>query len=180
MNATKESTLLTPELLEGLYPRTCKRNAGSLRQAASVLLADFPAPAFALASTALEELAKAQMAADVNAGVMAQNAFFKEFFDHSSKYAYLARRISWPEGDPGAATESHDRREGKEHFKRRSQALFVGLTADSIEEPRNIISREEAKDLIRDTRDWSCSMNFSEALTGSTSSKAAAVIREAQ
>lgn len=179
MKETTQATPLTAELLEGLY-RACKRNASALIEAAQLLSADFPAPAFALASTAREELAKAQMAADVNAGVMSQDAFFKEFVDHRSKHAYLARRIVWPEGAPGTATESHSRREGEEHFKRRSQALFVGLTAGRIEEPRDVISREEVQELIRDTRDWSCAMNFSVALTGSASSKAAAAIREAQ
>lgn len=171
------SAPLTPELLEALY-HACKRNAGALIEAANVLLAEFPAPAFALASTAREELAKAQMAADVHAGVMAEETFHKEFFKHSSKHAYLARRVAWSEGDPAAATESHDRREGGEHSERRNQALFVGLVGSNIDEPRNIISRGEAQELIRDTREWSSAMNYAEALTGSASSKAAAAMAE--
>jgi AbiV family abortive infection protein len=167
------------ELLQALY-RACKRNAAELLAEADELLgADHHARAFALASTAREELAKAQMAADVAAGVLAQETFRTEFFDHPSKHAYLARVVEWPAGDPGAAIERHDRREGKEHFERRNQALFVGLVGRNVEEPRNVISRGEAQELVRDTREWSSSMNLVEALTGSASSKAAAAIQGA-
>jgi AbiV family abortive infection protein len=170
----------TPNLLDLLY-RACKRNAAQLLAEAECLMAgQHFARAFALATTASEELSKAQLAADLSEGTISTTQFFDTFSNHVRKHAFLSRKVVWPRGKPEAATVLPDPVGGKALFRRRNQALFVDLVGEAVQEPSAVITRAEAQALIADTRELASIMNFASYVTGKRGAKAAAILSEAR
>ena len=104
------------------------------------------ARAYSLAFTALEELAKSQLAADVATGFIEEEEFQKVFRRHEKKI----ERMAW-------ATEDAERylsADGyfvdleKPKFTARNDALYVNLKDGAVVVPKEMITREDAEGII--------------------------------
>jgi len=115
----------TPELAQralDIY-RWAEANAFALLDDANVLASQGRfARAFALASTALEEIGKSQYAADVCTGFLPPDGFDKNIRDHRLKSAYASRYV-----ELGSLVQPllKDKGVARELFARRNDALYV-------------------------------------------------------
>ena len=109
------------------------------------------ARAYALAFTALEEISKSQLAADVFTGFTTEDEFFKIYRDHKKKII----RMAWATEDAkrylDVDTENYLTVE-KPKVASRMDALYVGFDGDTIQSPADFISREEAQSIIHTVR----------------------------
>jgi|SRR5271155_3059675 len=123
-------------------------NAGRLVDDAEALYAAkrFPS-AYALAFTALEEIAKSQLAADVFTGFMTEEQFEKCYLSHAKKIGKMAwatdeaeRYLDAPEGsyvDVEAPEVAH-----------RMDAMYVSITGPKVVSPSDVIDEARAKGII--------------------------------
>jgi AbiV family abortive infection protein len=128
------------------------RNATELLGEAEILFErEKYARAYALAFTALEEISKSQLAADVFTGLITGEEFNECFRDHRKKI----ERMAWATEDAKhyLAMPEEDYIEVQEvTFASRQSALFVGFKNGEIASPSALIGREEARSVIHTTQ----------------------------
>jgi AbiV family abortive infection protein len=136
-----------PEFLE-LY-KSAHNNAVDLLAEAEILYEkEKSARAFFLAFTALEEIFKSQLAADVFTGLIDEKEFFEYYRDHKKKI----RRMAWATDE---ARRYFDKWEDSyvelepPAISSRMNALYVSLDKRTVQSPKQIVTAEEAKGVIR-------------------------------
>jgi AbiV family abortive infection protein len=100
------------------------------------------ARAFFLAFTALEEISKSQLAADVVTGFISED----EFLDHHRSRPKKIRRMAW------ATEEAHRYLEmDLQHpdISSRANALYASLKDQKVQTPTDAITKEDAQGIIR-------------------------------
>jgi AbiV family abortive infection protein len=113
------------------------------------------ARAYFLAYTALEEIAKSQLAADVYTGWTKEERFWKEYKDHASKI----ENITWAHLDAnsyphnyiwlGPDVDDVEEISPKEPlWEKRQNSLYIGIENGDIIEPEKSITQEDAKEII--------------------------------
>lgn len=148
--------------------RACHRNASQLLSEAELLLCHgHSARALALAHTAREEAAKVNLIGDVLEGAFPWAEFDVVFRDHSCKYAYLNRSVTYSDPAGVDAIASYVRSLGGPEFEERQRALFVDLAVSRILEP-SVFTREDAAAAIQAGRDELQALNAQLLLTGGT------------
>ncbi len=109
------------------------------------------ATAYFLAFTALEEISKSQLAADVFTGFAAEEEFWATFTKHEKKI----RRMAWASNEAwnylDVETEVYIEIH-KPDFKRRMSAVYVECDRPTVESPDKVITHEMAKSLIHTVR----------------------------
>ncbi len=156
---TKKRQLHGPSDFDGnaallkLY-RACLENAEQLCEEAELLFeAHFNARAYALAYTAIEEVAKAHAVADLFTGVLSYSEFTDAFRDHKMKAAYLRRTVALPSVPFSEATVEYDRRSVESVITSRNSALYVDFGADlAAVTPREAFDAESAESAIEQAR----------------------------
>jgi AbiV family abortive infection protein len=104
------------------------------------------ARAYSLAFTALEELSKSQLAADVATEYISEEDFQKVFLKHEKKI----ERMAWATKD----AEDYLSSDGtyvvvqKPTFTTRNDAMYVNLKDGKVYSPADVIGREEAEGII--------------------------------
>lgn len=103
--------------------------------------------AYALAFTALEEISKSQLAADVHTELITKEAFQKIYRDHREKIARMAwatedakRYLSAPDGEY-LEVEAPT-------FPSRNDSMYVNLKDDQVISPSDVIGRDDAQGII--------------------------------
>ncbi|MEI9978267.1 MAG: AbiV family abortive infection protein [Edaphobacter sp.] len=103
--------------------------------------------AYALAFTALEEISKSQLAADVYTELITKEAFQKIYRDHREKIARMAwatedakRYLSEPDGEY-LEVEAPT-------FPSRNDSMYVNLKDDKVISPSDVIGRDDAQGII--------------------------------
>jgi|SRR5208283_3704843 AbiV family abortive infection protein len=104
--------------------------------------------AFFLALTALEEIAKSQLAADVFTGFASEKEFQDHYLSHKKKIGRMAWATDaaqgyldrWGDGDlelklPNATS--------------RTDALYVSLKGKTIQRPEDVVTENDAKGIIQ-------------------------------
>jgi AbiV family abortive infection protein len=136
-----------PEFLE-LY-KSAHNNAVDLLAEAEILYEkEKSARAFFLAFTALEEISKSQLAADVFTGLIDEKEFSEYYRDHKKKI----RRMAWATDE---ARRYFDKWEDSyvevepPAISSRMNALYVSLDKKTVQSPKQIVTAEEAKGVIR-------------------------------
>lgn len=113
------------------------------------------ARAYALAYTALEEISKSQLAADVFTGFSEEQEFLENYTNHKDKL----RRVKWTHIDAnsfpynqiwiGPDQEDIERINPKEPlWLKRQKGLYVDIENGNITTPAQSITEEDAQDLI--------------------------------
>ena len=131
---------------------TSLKNATELLAEAEVLFErEKFARAYALAFTALEEISKSQLAADVFTGFITVKEFDDCFRDHRKKID----RMAWATDDAKhyLAMPEEDYIEVQEvTFASRQSAMFVGFKDGKVVSPSKVIGRDEARSIIHTTQ----------------------------
>ena len=130
-----------------LYNRALA-NAGELLEESELLFeAGKFARAYALAFTALEEISKSQLAADVCTDFITEQCFHEHFMNHKKKIGRMAwatddaaRYLDAPEGNYVEVEEP------KVHH--RMAALYVDIDNGRVVAPSDLITSAEAKGII--------------------------------
>jgi AbiV family abortive infection protein len=128
--------------------RCAHNNAVALLEEAEILFQSGKFPrAYALAFTALEEIAKSQLAADVFTGLVGKAEFQECYRDHKEKL----RRMAWATED---AKRYLDEPEGSyvdvetPTFPDRNDALYVSINDKCVRSPSDVIGSEAARGII--------------------------------
>jgi AbiV family abortive infection protein len=103
--------------------------------------------AYALAFTALEEISKSQLAADVHTGYITEDEFQKIFRDHRKKID----RMAWATEDAKHYLNTPDEVYLEvEHptFVSRNDSMYVNLKDNKTFAPADVIGREHAEAII--------------------------------
>jgi AbiV family abortive infection protein len=129
--------------------RLAHNNASDLLRDAEILLEKERYPrAYALAFTALEEIAKSQLAADVFTGLIEEEEFLKYYLKHEKKIG----RMAWATEDAKRYLDLLDGGEDleieKPTFGRRNDGMYVSLTNGKVVSPSDVISRDDARGII--------------------------------
>jgi AbiV family abortive infection protein len=128
------------------------QNASQLQAEAEVLFdKEKYARAYALAFTALEEISKSQLAADVFTGLITVDEFNECFRDHRKKI----ERMAWATDDAKhyLAMPEEDYIEVQEvTFASRQSAMYVGFKNGKAVSPSDVIERETARSIIHTTQ----------------------------
>ncbi len=140
VNGTKK------ELFYQLYVAS-HNNAVSLLKEAEILFANkCYSRAYSLAFTALEEISKSQLAADVYTELIPEQDFQDAYRDHRAKI----KRMAWATADAkryfsvdGELIEVEE-----PTFASRNDAMYVNLRDGKIVAPSNVIGLEAAKGII--------------------------------
>jgi AbiV family abortive infection protein len=112
-----------------LLERACRENAEQLAAEADLMMEAWAhARAYFLALTGLEEMAKAQLAADLYAELIPEARFTRAFAAHHHKFAYLKRVVSGPPHDASSSIVFEPGK-GVQLKKQRELALYVGMGA---------------------------------------------------
>jgi|SRR5882762_1465505 len=122
-------------------------NAVQLIQDAETLFKNGRYPrAYSLAFTALEEIAKSQLAADVYTGLQTEEDFKKICYTHKKKI----KRMAWATNDAADYLSSDGMfvEVEKPTFKVRNDAMYVELKDGTVYTPSALIGREEAEGII--------------------------------
>src|ERR1700704_465305 len=130
-----------------LYNASLK-NAAELTEEAEILFErEKYARAYALAFTALEEISKSQLAADVFTELISDEEFQECFRDHRKKIARMAwatedakRYLAMPEEDHIAIEEPT--------FVNRMDAMYVGFKEAKVASPSDVIDRDAARSIV--------------------------------
>jgi len=129
-------------------------NAAELLSDAEVLLErERWATAYFLAFTALEEISKSQLAADVWTGFINEKEFWDVYTSHRHKVGRMARASNDARRYLDVETEQYiDVQEPQ--VKRRMSALYVECNQNRIEveSPRELITEDMAKSLVHTVR----------------------------
>jgi AbiV family abortive infection protein len=128
--------------------RCAHNNAVELLEDAEILFekGKFPS-AYALAFTALEEIAKSQLAADVYTSFITEEEFQEHYRDHKKKIGRMAwatedarRYLDAPEGDYVDVEEPT--------FANRMDAMYVSLNDKKVASPSDVIDAKAARGII--------------------------------
>jgi len=127
-------------------------NAVELLSEAEILYgAGKHARAYFLAFTALEEISKSQLAADVYTGLTGVEEFWNYYKSHEEK----TKRMTWATLDANEFPNNIFNEMGevvnvnKPKIKKRMNSLYVYINKESkVINPKNTISVEDAKDMI--------------------------------
>jgi AbiV family abortive infection protein len=109
------------------------------------------ATAYFLAFTALEEIAKSQLAADVYTGLSDEEEFWDVFTKHHKKI----RRMAWASNDAWRYLDSETETYIEIHkpkLERRMSAIYVECDRLAVQSPDEVITAEMAKSLIHIVR----------------------------
>jgi len=108
------------------------------------------ARAYALAFTALEEISKSQMAADVFTGFIDEEEFWAVFRDHRKKIDTMG----WASDDASRYVDGDERfvEIYEPSFAERNDALYVNFNGEKIQHPEDVIGQEQAKSIIHTVR----------------------------
>jgi AbiV family abortive infection protein len=134
------------------------KNASNLLKAANSLYAEgLFAQAYTMAYIALEEISKAQFAADVFTGLRKEDEFKKFYRDHKSKIAGVEwahydastypHKMKWFGPDMDDVEEMTPEMPG---FDKRQAAMYVDIDFDKgiISKPFEAVSEKDAQDVI--------------------------------
>jgi AbiV family abortive infection protein len=128
--------------------RRAHNNAVELIEEAEILFAKGAFPrAYALAFTALEEIAKSQLAADVFTGFITEGEFNEHYRDHKKKIRRMAwateeakRYLDDPDGDYVDVE--------KPTFANRMDAMYVSINNGKVRTPADVIDSAAAQGII--------------------------------
>ena len=105
--------------------------------------------AYFLGFSALEEISKSQLAADVFTGLIKEDDFKKSFRDHKKKIA----RVEWIklDGNSYPYFDSDSTRIQDFDFQKKLKSLYVDVNfgEDKISTPNNSVNEVDAKSIIR-------------------------------
>src|SRR5258708_991572 len=137
---------LGPDALKSLerLEMACRGNARQFLEEASLLFSSGAYPrAFFLAVSGREELAKAQIAADLRTGHLSDTDFWRHFASHSGKFSYLKRSVAEGESEEDALSISFDPSTGVPEKLARELALYVDADRQTLEPsaPDSLVSR---------------------------------------
>lgn len=134
------------------------KNASDLLKSANMLFTKGRfAQAYTMAYTALEEISKAQFAADVFTGLRSEDEFKKFYRDHKDKIAGIGwahydassypHKMKWVGPDMDDVEEMMPE---KPRFDKRQAAMYVDINFDNgvISKPADSISEKDARDII--------------------------------
>jgi AbiV family abortive infection protein len=129
--------------------RAAHNNAIELLQEAEILFEkERYSRAYSLAFTALEEIAKSQLAADVSTGLIEEKEFWQHYWKHEKKIG----RMEWASED---AKRYLDLLEGgqeleieKPTFGTRNAGMYVSMANGKVVSPSDVISRDNARGII--------------------------------
>ena len=146
MNTLKMSKQWCDEFFD-LYC-SAHQNAIDLLEEAEILFdAGKYSRAYALAFTALEEISKSQLAADVYTGLITYEEFQEHYRDHRKKIGRMAwatedakRYLDAPEGDYVPVE--------KPTFANRNDAMYVNIKGQVVVSPSDVISSDAARGII--------------------------------
>jgi AbiV family abortive infection protein len=128
--------------------RVAHNNAIDLLRDAEILFEKERYPrAYALAFTALEEIAKSQLAADVFTGFIEEKELWDCFRDHRKKIG----RMAWATEDAKRYLDLLDGEDieiEKPTFAGRSDGMYVNLNNGKVSGPLDVISRDDARGII--------------------------------
>src|ERR1019366_517071 len=140
------SRIMQKELYLTLH-RAAHNNAIDLLAEAEILFErERYSRAYSLAFTALEEISKSQLAADVFTGYITEVEFQKVFLKHEKKI----KRMAWATND----AEDYLSSDGtfvevqKPKFTVRNDAMYVNLKDDKVYSPSDAIGRKDAQSII--------------------------------
>jgi AbiV family abortive infection protein len=126
-------------------------NALELLSEAEILFEkDKYARAYALAFTALEEISKSQLAADVVTGFIEEEEFWTHYRNHKKKIDGMA----WASEDAKHYLD-YDERGVEVHeprITRRMNALYVSSDRTTVQSPKDAIGKEQSKSIIHTVR----------------------------
>jgi AbiV family abortive infection protein len=129
--------------------RSAHNNAVDLLRDAEVLFEKERYPrAYALAFTALEEIAKSQLAADVFTGLIQEKEFWQYYWKHEKKID----RMAWATEDANRYLDLLE--DGREleieepTFGTRNAGMYVSMTNGKVVSPSDVISRDDARSII--------------------------------
>jgi AbiV family abortive infection protein len=130
-----------------LYKASLKNATDLLVESEILFDSEKYARAYALAFTALEEISKSQLAADVFTGLITGEEFQECFRDHRKKIDRMAwatedakRYLAMPEEDYIAIQEPT--------FVGRMDAMYVGFKGEKVVSPSDVIGRDAARSII--------------------------------
>ncbi len=128
--------------------RSAHQNAIDLLEEAEILFAAGKySRAYALAFTALEEISKSQLAADVFTNLITAKTFQEHYRDHRKKIG----RMAWATED---AKRYLDAPEGnyvdveKPTFANRMDAMYVSIKGKKVISPSDVIGSDAARGII--------------------------------
>lgn len=127
--------------------RLAHNNAVNLLSEAELLFKNAKyARAYALAFTALEEISKSQLAADVYTGYIDEN----EFWEHIKKHDKKIRRMAWATEDARRYLDEDENYADvfRPKVARRMDALYVNFDGNVVQSPENVITHDDAKSLL--------------------------------
>lgn len=143
------------EVYLDLYNKA-NENASNLLNSANILYSEgcFP-QAYALAFTALEEISKAQLSADVFTGLCSEEEFKKEYRSHLDKIS----NVKWVHIDASSfpykykwygPDDFEDICPKEPTFEKRQKALFVDVNFDEgvVSLPAEATSQKDAEEII--------------------------------
>jgi AbiV family abortive infection protein len=133
-----------------LYNASLK-NASDLLLEAQLLFDNYKYPrAYALAFTALEEISKSQLAADVFTGLIMVEEFNECFRNHRVKI----ERMAWATDDARrylAMPEEECMEAQEPTFGNRMDSMYVGVKNGKVFSPTDVIGEEDARSIIHTT-----------------------------
>ena len=103
--------------------------------------------AYALAFTALEEISKSQLAADVFTDLITEEKFNEYYCNHKKKVG----RMAWATNDASRYLDAPDGEYVDVRlptFVSRNDSMYVSMKDDKIASPSDVISREDAYSII--------------------------------
>ncbi|HTS12617.1 MAG TPA: AbiV family abortive infection protein [Candidatus Limnocylindrales bacterium] len=128
--------------------QSCLANAGELVEESQILFERAKyARAYALAFTALEEISKSQLAADVYTGFIEEQEFNDACRDHRKKIT----RMEWATEDAKRylAMPEEDYFDVREPtFQNRMSAMYVDFANGTITTPGQLIDAQQARHII--------------------------------
>jgi AbiV family abortive infection protein len=129
--------------------RSARNNAVDLVEEAQILFDKGKfARAFFLAFTALEEISKSQLAADVFTGFISEAEFGKYYLKHEKKI----ERMVWATDEAQHyldAWEDSYMELKPPTISARMNALYVSLREKNVQSPQDIVSENDARGVIR-------------------------------
>ena len=129
--------------------RVAHNNAAHLVAEAQLLFENGKyARAFFLAFTALEEISKSQLAADVFTGFITEKEFLDHYLNHKKKIGRMAWATDAAQHYLDAWDDSYMELKPPT-IGARMNALYVSLKEKHVQSPEDIVTEDEARGVIR-------------------------------
>jgi len=129
--------------------RSAHNNAVDLLRDAEILFEKERYPrAYALAFTALEEISKSHLAADVFTGLIEEKEFWQIYWKHEKKIG----RMAWASEDAKRYLDLLE--DGREleieepTFGTRNAGMYVSMIDGKVASPSDVISRDDARAIL--------------------------------